>query len=1200
MPISQEVQASTAAAAAAAAAQQSVYISNNDSSTSTNANNNNDDHDQADELAVVPQMSKNNDNNKNNTTNNNNNKPSSSSSSQSIISQPSTESAIIQLPVQTQIINDSMSTAVSSLSHNNDADENNNNESIGFDLDNPHFYTKDELERINNIEAQCKKNLSIGRDAPHYENAMALKDVINNTIGEHYGFKVSLSGGSSIKCMNADAPSHEEKRTAKRQASIPTFSRRERKKKRCGCEFGINFSRTNRQDKDDKSVFITKASFRHTKGCRPSSQQLLQQHVTSGTFSRKGASQRSINTLLDMMRYEDHVESKTVRNILKEVLPEAAPVNAALIANVRTRAKKMLNAMERDKLGKLKNAPTISVEDADDLIQQSLDDAASGKLCGMELTNPEFVGLATQELKIILREALEKGKELDQIISLLTQSRARDPAFDFRVAKNKRGKIVGILWQDGMMRGHCQGGLLDVVMLDMMKRQQNSADWPYCGPILITGENKIACACEAIVLSEGTSYYSWIMNSVYDMSGVDRSVTKIIFGDGIHSDNLLRQLNIEDTCNLIFDRYHLMEVDWKKKFGYAWPALSSYMHTLVHAKTEESYTHALEEVRKRVKSTELQNYVLNEVHANRKHIVDYWIKNYPLHLNRLGDQGAESNHSSYCARISFGGFVQPAEQVFQCLERSKDIAKELNIKRWESWTEALQDAQTMRQNNDIENCMALLKLSPEGLRLWNDSKEESEFYSTRPSTEYPGCNEVYRSDEQQSPPRILGPGMVCGCEKAVAFGSLCPHQYCQDEGKFILDRFPKRYHRLNGIQNAKRVNESSSMIVSYLDDNMLPLESPTNTNNSTSHGSSETEDKIASLQDDMDNGAKMASNNIGGQLGQVEGEQNNTSNKTRSHEQLSVPAVATNKKRKKEKKMSYNEAMKHLQPLAEMLASHKHQKVILGGINGLVEIVRSGQLDTKEKFTDRMEEHCEQFSNYNVDGYLMATSQPTSDDTTNSGVGVVSSLGDMTRRNAGGNSHKPRTSRIKPGSEAASAAPSTSKQGGKTVDEKFCSVCDEKGHIKGAKCSVWSQYAKFVCNKDEVLALTSRLGEPSIHDFIQCPSVIEQEIKAREHSEASSQPWPIKAKHCVLTDAYFDCDVPHIGTRFAPDRRVGNNLNNIVAVQYLEKNGGDVYKDPYCGNRSTYYYRVRDVQDIISNNIKGKNLLFNKLKKKSM
>ena len=80
-------------------------------------------------------------------------------------------------------------------------------------------------------------------------------------------------------------------------------------------------------------------------------------------------------------------------------------------------------------------------------MQQSLDDAKNRKLCGMELSNPEFTRLATQELKTMLTEALEKGKALDQIFSLLAQEKSRDPVFDFRVAKNCTiVNIAGIFW----------------------------------------------------------------------------------------------------------------------------------------------------------------------------------------------------------------------------------------------------------------------------------------------------------------------------------------------------------------------------------------------------------------------------------------------------------------------------------------------------------------------------------------------------------------------------------------------------------------------------------------------------------------------------------------------------------------------------------------------------------------------------------
>ena len=53
------------------------------------------------------------------------------------------------------------------------------------------------------------------------------------------------------------------------------------------------------------------------------------------------------------MHYEDHVDSKTVRNIIKEVFPDAALADAVSIANTQERAKKMLISTEREKHGKL-------------------------------------------------------------------------------------------------------------------------------------------------------------------------------------------------------------------------------------------------------------------------------------------------------------------------------------------------------------------------------------------------------------------------------------------------------------------------------------------------------------------------------------------------------------------------------------------------------------------------------------------------------------------------------------------------------------------------------------------------------------------------------------------------------------------------------------------------------------------------------
>ena len=57
--------------------------------------------------------------------------------------------------------------------------------------------------------------------------------------------------------------------------------------------------------------------------------------------------------------------------------------------------------------------------------------------------------------------------------------------------------------------------------------------------------------------------------------------------------------------------------------------------------------------------------------------------------------------------------------------------------------------------------------------------------------------------------------------------------------------------------------------------------------------------------------------------------------------------------------MAFDDAIKYLQPLAELVASYRRQKVILGGMNGSTEIMRSGQLDSEEKLISTMNKHCD-------------------------------------------------------------------------------------------------------------------------------------------------------------------------------------------------------------------------------------------------
>ena len=136
---------------------------------------------------------------------------------------------------------------------------------------------------------------------------------------------------------------------------------------------------------------MTKEKFHHSNECCPSSQLLLQQNVSSGAFTYNRESQSIVTALLEIMRYEDHVDSKKVRNILKEVFPEVVPLDLALIENSRARSKKMMVVMERDKHGKLNNFLIVSVEESATLMKKLLNDSKNSKLCVMELSNPEII-----------------------------------------------------------------------------------------------------------------------------------------------------------------------------------------------------------------------------------------------------------------------------------------------------------------------------------------------------------------------------------------------------------------------------------------------------------------------------------------------------------------------------------------------------------------------------------------------------------------------------------------------------------------------------------------------------------------------------------------------------------------------------------------------------------------------------------------
>ena len=282
--------------------------------------------------------------------------------------------------------------------------------------------------------------------------------------------------------------------------------------------------------------------------------------------------------------------------------------------------------------------------------------------------------------------------------------------------------------------------------------------------------------------------------------------------------------------------------------------------------------------------------------------------------------------------------------------------------------------------------------------------------------------------------------------------------------------------------------------------------------------------------------------------------------------------------------MSYVEAMNAVKPLGELLLSHSHRDLIQQGIASLLELGRTGEMMDSKSFGAHLNEGMNKFASYyshQCGGVAVSKNEgaeicPTADD---------GCLGDLTRRNGGSNSGRPRQKRLKPSVEGSN----------KTRKTPMCSFCQMPGHKKGQRCPSYSTWKQFECTDDEVTQLKSMLGSTTLHKFLPCPPAIESILKAREEAQ-ETVPWPFNGAHMILVGAYFDCDVPSVATRYGSDPRIDNVLNNIIAVSFLKLGGCELFED--FGGKKTFYLRVHEAQKLIVTRCSGKRRLLNKLPKK--
>jgi hypothetical protein len=437
------------------------------------------------------------------------------------------------------------------------------------------------------------------------------------------GFTVGLRGSGFFCSRSEESNSHKKRRE---QNDAPPHKKRKSNSRRCGCIFVVRYSCASPTvpDAPAGSLRVTEGScFQHSNGCLPGTHQLRCGNITSGHYTKLVLNDGKVQVLFDLMRHTDQtVNAKIIRDILRSIVPEGVPISSAFICNLRSKIRMTIRHGDekggRDLVGKsliefVESPPTPETE------LQSLDNLPA-----------HYIDEASRDVRSVLRQALKETGDAAQIERLLHDLAEKDAGFQYRVAYDDGGNPCAYVWMTPWQRAAFElyG---DVIFLDCMKRKQNSVDWPYIGPVVLDGSNKIAVIAESICCSERLEAYEFVLRAAFDFTpGRPRDSVKVIYGDGIMSNRLLTSLGINSTCKLCLDTYHLLQVDWPRKFGVQlFHSAQSTFQSLVFSKTEDDYfTHFKELQRMFETKPNLSKYLETEINVNRHKFSQCYVRTY--------------------------------------------------------------------------------------------------------------------------------------------------------------------------------------------------------------------------------------------------------------------------------------------------------------------------------------------------------------------------------------------------------------------------------------------------------------------------------------------------------------------------------------------------------------------------------------------
>lgn len=584
-----------------------------------------------------------------------------------------------------------------------------------------------------------------------------------------WGTHLSTSSGYELHCFYVERSY----RQPNRFPDLSPSKRRERTSMKTGCTFKIRSACKTSDKKENvprylRQVKITSNCLEHT--CEPS--------LDSLRIAKKAAGEYSLD-LKELGSVVNYFLSGTVsasqgRKLLKPFLPQGVDLSACDIRNFRARAIKF--DLEGGGL-----EPTA--EDATALLSMK-------PLDENELIVDAQSDLTSQKVREYLRQVLQESSDGWRVTAFLERISREDHYFDYRVwQEEETGAPLGVAWMTKTMKEKWVrfGSTLS---LDAMKRQLNSLHWPYIAPVIFDHELRVGVVAESLVIEESHPAYGFVLQSIFEMEpNRDKSQVTIIFADCGITNSLLEPFEMEHTCNVIWDSFHLLSKVWPEALGeHIFIQVSEFLRNLVYAKTEEDYQKAFEAIKFRLELNHPQALeYINGFYTQPKTYAQYYVRTLEENLEKSSSQGAEVNHSSVLAHGSAGSKQDPVEQIQNLLERQETL--QTKQKQSDARYYHLSKASGVQEQNQVLK-EAYPVLSQHGMQYFKRILNDADNYTKTILSD--GSISTHRRGTRQDSARVLLNGERCKCAQRLSFNSMCVHEFVAGDCKFQRHLFSDR------------------------------------------------------------------------------------------------------------------------------------------------------------------------------------------------------------------------------------------------------------------------------------------------------------------------------------------------------------------------------------------------------------------------